>query len=146
VGHQLPAECRGEILVSRSAAKQEHAKELGAKAKEFFKRSPRCHQMWLIDSSTLLSRFRKSTQHLMWHQVSLLVQLRAGHMPLQKHLHRIGKADMAQCPACVTTDETVIHFMLLFLAYRAQRSQLEREIHRAAGSMCPLTCHFCLQH
>ncbi|KAF8156730.1 hypothetical protein B0H34DRAFT_658337, partial [Crassisporium funariophilum] len=32
----------------------------------------------------------------------ILFQLRTGHAPLAKHLHRIGKVDTPRCPCCGT--------------------------------------------
>lgn len=55
---------------------------------------------------------------------SVLSQLRTGHAPLAKHLHRIGKADSPTCPACQQDDETVQHLMLHCQAHRAARQKL----------------------
>jgi hypothetical protein len=42
----------------------------------------------------------------------LLLQLRTGHVPLAKHLHRIRKSDSPICPCCRQADESVAHFLL----------------------------------
>jgi len=47
------------------------------------------------------------------HQAALLMQLRTGHILLRKHLHRIGKAGSAMCPACLSEDESVHHYLLV---------------------------------
>jgi zinc-binding in reverse transcriptase len=44
---------------------------------------------------------------------SILTQLRTGHVPLAKHLFRIGKADSPVCPACQQADETIQHYITL---------------------------------
>jgi len=72
-----------------------------------------------------LSRFRKITQNLLQVQVSLLVQLKMGHVPLQKHLHRIGKVNSPKCPVCHMRDKTVHHYLIACPAHRATRNQLE---------------------
>ncbi|KAJ3925609.1 MAG: hypothetical protein NXY57DRAFT_906865, partial [Lentinula lateritia] len=40
-----------------------------------------------------------------------LTQLCTGHIPLQKHLDCIGKADSPMCPCCKRADETITHFL-----------------------------------
>ena len=56
--------------------------------------------------------YLKLTKSLPRKQTSLLTQLRTEHIPLQVHLHRIGKADSAQCPSCGHAKETVHHYLL----------------------------------
>jgi hypothetical protein len=45
----------------------------------------------------------------------------AGHTPLAKHLHHIGKADSPICPACQQGKQTVQHFMLHCTAHQEAR-------------------------
>ncbi|KAJ7639653.1 hypothetical protein DFH06DRAFT_1001628 [Mycena polygramma] len=59
----------------------------------------------------------------------LLLQLRTGHIPLARHLHKINKADSPICPCCRPADETVSHFLLHCPAHRDAR----RELARAGG-------------
>ncbi|KAJ7042940.1 hypothetical protein C8F04DRAFT_944955, partial [Mycena alexandri] len=59
-----------------------------------------------------------------------LLQLRTGHIPLAKHLHRIQKADSPICPCCRQADETVMHYLLRCPAHADAR----RELVRAGGS------------
>ncbi|KAJ7201171.1 hypothetical protein GGX14DRAFT_338206, partial [Mycena pura] len=58
-----------------------------------------------------------------------LLQLRTGHIPLAKHLHRIQKADSPICPNCHQADESVAHFLLHCPAYHTARNTM----HHAAG-------------
>ncbi|KDR70527.1 hypothetical protein GALMADRAFT_37353, partial [Galerina marginata CBS 339.88] len=67
-----------------------------------------------------------------------IYQLRTGHAPLAKHLHRIGKIDSPQCPCCRQEEETVHHFLIRCPAHRAARSTMIREAGRAAASMTEL--------
>ncbi|KAF8875641.1 hypothetical protein BD779DRAFT_1388290, partial [Infundibulicybe gibba] len=55
-----------------------------------------------------------------------LIQLRTGHIPLNKHLHRIKKAESPMCahPQCANTKETATHFILHCPKYREQRHTL----------------------
>src|SRR5882724_9050636 len=93
---------------------------------------PEAQRCQPINSITLV---QKATQDLPRDQVSLLVQLRTGHIPLQKYLHRIGKVDSPKCLACQTQDEMVQHYLLNCPAYRTQRGHLERAMQRAAWSI-----------
>jgi len=89
---QLPKMCGKELLFSRSATHQHNAKTIKTKAKKWLKGSPRCQKLQRIDPSMPSSKFRKDTASLVRWQASLLIQLRTGHIPLQKQLHRVGKA------------------------------------------------------
>jgi len=62
------------------------------------------------------------------HQAALLMQLRSGHILLQKHLHRIGKAGSATCPACLSDDKSIHHYLLMCPAYAAQNEKTERAL------------------
>jgi len=126
---------QGPSLVSRSVEHQSHLKRLGAKSASEFARSPKCQRLRSIDPSMLSHNFRKATQDLTQGQASLLVQLRSGHVPLQKYLHKIGKANSPTCPACRAHDETVHHYLLTCPAYRIQRGELERTLRRAAQTI-----------
>jgi len=79
--------------------------------------------------------FRRDTQGLECWQASFLVQLRTGHVPLQKHLHRIGKVESPVCPACRTGDGTVYHYLMVCPAYTIQRRCIVGHMRRAARSV-----------
>ena len=68
-------------------------------------------------------------------QASLLFQLRMGHVPLQKHLYRIGKVSFPMCPACWMQDESVLHYLLMCPVYRVQRGKMEWSLLQAARSV-----------
>ncbi|KAH7918413.1 hypothetical protein BV22DRAFT_985058, partial [Leucogyrophana mollusca] len=59
---------------------------------------------------------------------SLLFQLRSNHVPLNKHLHKIGALDVEPssptCRACGDREETVHHFILTCPAYARQRAAM----------------------
>ena len=133
-------------------------KKLKAKAKTLFNMSPRCHRIRQINPSTPSSRFRKTTLSLTRCQATLLVQLRMGHVPLQKYLYKIGKVDSARCPTCKDGDKTVHHFLIACPVYTVQRNRMIAALQRAARSVSMLpvnpkafphlfkymhdTCHF----
>jgi len=88
--HQLPASCRKEPLVSWLAERKSHAKKVNVKSRSRFESSPICQCLHHIDPSIPSSKFRlEMTSTQCWHML-MLVQLRTGHIPLHKHLYRIG--------------------------------------------------------
>ncbi|KLO14941.1 hypothetical protein SCHPADRAFT_850220 [Schizopora paradoxa] len=56
-------------------------------------------------------------------QHSMLVQLRTGHVGLNGHLFKIGRALTADCPHCEGEVETVAHFLMRCQAYERERQQ-----------------------
>src|SRR5882724_9842600 len=130
-----PLVCRGDLPTSSSAARQCHRKQISVKTKKWFKSSPRCHRLWLIDPSMPSLRFRKDTQGMECWKMSLLVQLRMGHVQLQAHLKRIGKMDSPICPRCHKAEETVGHYLTECVAFATQRGCMERQLWRAAKSV-----------
>ena len=111
--------------MSRLAECKGHLKKLRAKTVKIFPESLRCQRLRSIDPSMPLPMYRRSTQDLPQNQASLLVQLKMGHIPLQKYLHKIGKVSSSKYLAFWVQDETVRHYLLTCLAYRTQRGQLE---------------------
>jgi len=98
--HQLPASCRREPPVSRSAVRQSHMKKVKVKSRISFESSPRFQRLCHINPSMPSSRFRLDTTNAeRWHML-MLVQLRTGHVPLQKNLSKIGRTDSPVCLAC----------------------------------------------
>src|SRR5882724_6382803 len=132
---QLPSGCRDEIKTSRSAARQNHFKLTKSKAANQFKKSTRFPCLHKIDPSTPSPRFQKDSGHLPQEQAAILIQLRTGHIPLRKHLHRIGKVNSPMCRTCPSQRETVHHFLMTCPAYSEARRQLETSIGRTAKSM-----------
>jgi len=53
-------------------------------------------------------------------QASLLIQLCTDHVPLQRYLYRIHKANSPICPSCNTTRESVFHYLMECLARDAE--------------------------
>ncbi|KZV78845.1 hypothetical protein EXIGLDRAFT_633131 [Exidia glandulosa HHB12029] len=70
--------------------------------------------------------------------MSALVQLRIGHAPLNKHLHRINCAESAACDACNAPFESVRHFVLDCPAYAEQRWSMRLRLRRDAQSLSKL--------
>ncbi|KAG2057390.1 hypothetical protein BDR06DRAFT_878129, partial [Suillus hirtellus] len=43
---------------------------------------------------------------------SLLMNLHTYHIPLNKHLHQIGKSMTPNCPYCLHSPKTIHHFLI----------------------------------
>ena len=129
---RLPAAGSNKLPLSWSAARQAHRKRVNEKMKKWFKSSPRCQRLWGIDPTMPLPRFRKDTRGLECWKVSLLIQMRSGHVPLQAHLYRIGKVPSPVCPMCHKADKTVSHYLIICMAFATQRGCMERDLRRAA--------------
>ncbi|KAJ7158439.1 hypothetical protein C8R46DRAFT_836987, partial [Mycena filopes] len=67
-----------------------------------------------------------------------LLQLRTGHIPLAKHLHKIQKAESPVCPCCRQADESVEHYLVHCPAHNDARRELYRTGGRNARVMSKL--------
>ncbi|KAG2073157.1 hypothetical protein BDR04DRAFT_1011386, partial [Suillus decipiens] len=100
------------LSTSKSALKQSFNTTVQSKVKEVWLRSP-CHAaLQSIDSSAPTKCFASITEELPCRHSTLLLQLRTGHMPLNKHLHCISKAPSPTCKACNQKNKSVYHFIL----------------------------------
>jgi hypothetical protein len=97
--------------------------------------SPRFLCMREIDSSIPFSKFQKITAKLPRRHLSLLAQLRTGHVPLNKHLYKIAKTDSPTCPACRSKDESVHHYIMTCQAYRRRHNRLDAGLSRNSRSL-----------
>ena len=125
---------RRKVPVGKSAAYQGYTKKVQKWSAKWFASSPRYHHMRQIDPSMLSSKFRKDTCDLTCRQMSLLIQLRSGHVPLNKHLHRIGKVDSPKSLACQVSNKTVHHFLVTCPKYAPQWRLLEGNLQQPGRS------------
>jgi len=86
----------------------------------------------VTDTTTPASNFmkKKIAAKLTRRQVSILIQLRTGHVPLQAYLHWFKLAKTPTCPSCGIEPETVSHFLLHCVTYVVQRRWLRRSLGR----------------
>lgn len=77
-----------------------------------------------VDSKNTPAKLREQLLSLPRAQMSLITQLRIGHAPLNRHLHRIKKHDHPTCDACGAAPESVRHFMLECPAHALQRQPM----------------------
>jgi hypothetical protein len=112
----------------KSALTQQRYDQLKKEGQTVMHESPRYPLLKKIDDGVPSNQFQKLVADLPRRHASLLMQLRTGHAPLNKHLHCIKSADIPLCPACETSEESVHHFLMLCSAYRTQRDALHRSI------------------
>jgi ribonuclease HI len=126
---RLPVICRSALPLSKSAVKQRFMDRIKKRACKVWKGSPRFNRMARIDSSLPSRKFLDMTDNLSRRQTSMLLQMRTGHVPLYKYLHRIGKVQSPTCRACNRTqDETVFHVVVECPRYEAARDRLCRAV------------------
>ena len=75
------------------------------------------------DSTVRSKKYLKLVESIPGKHASILTQLRTGHIPLAKHLHRINRLDSPICPACRANSESVTHFILHCPASRLTRQK-----------------------
>ena len=131
----LPACLRKALPVSKTAIRRQYNKRSMEEATRQWRASPRSTRVSRIDAAFSLSRFRKLVSDLPKSQISTLVRLRTGHIALNQHLHRIGKADTPVCPCCQRADETVHHFLLHCPAHAAARRALNDAMGRDSANL-----------
>jgi hypothetical protein len=127
---EVPIECQGVLPISRVAETQRHNVELNWQARAIFAKSPRAPFALEIDPTMPSATFLKITKNMPRRHTSLLIQLRMGHVALNKHLHKIGKADSPLCPACQSTQETMHHNLFRCPAFSEQRKTLGGRLKR----------------
>jgi ribonuclease HI len=91
----LPRILRGPLPTSASVTKQHYFEHLKKAWKENWTQSPRKDRMERLDDSFPFAKYRERPDKL-----TLLVQVRSGHFPLNSYLHRIKKVESKQCQAC----------------------------------------------
>jgi len=126
--HQLPKYLRNGLPDSRSAVQQAFNAKLKRLAAKVWERSPRYQRMNLMVPGLPSASYFNSIAKLPRKHTSIITQLITGHAPLNKHLHRIGKADSATCPCCHEHEETITHFLLHCPVHQQARALMMAEI------------------
>lgn len=143
---KLPLCLHNELPRSASRLKQDEHSHLASQAQELWQTSPRYRNIRRIDSSLPSKSYMRLVEKLPRRHAALLFQLRSGHIPLNKHLHRINCTPSPRCPACDERDETVEHFLLHCPAYDRMRQRMfyehgtrTRSLHHLLNSKSMLT-------
>jgi len=133
----LPRYLRSGLPYNLAACRQDYDKALQRRWETAWHKSPRHRRLAKIDASFPLKSFFKISATLSRSQYSLIVQIRTGHFPLMKYLHRINRADTPNCPNCVhpPAEETVHHYLFECPAYINERWAMTLKLGRNAKSM-----------
>ena len=142
----LPVFLRKSLPASKSALKQAYAQHTKKLAIRMFRKSPRFAKISLIDASLPSSKYRRMASRLPRRHASLLFQLRCGHVPLNKYLHRIKRVDSPTCSACNQYEETISHFLLHCPAYSVPRLQMRNALSGGALTIARLLSQKSLPH
>jgi ribonuclease HI len=124
---QLPRPLRKPLPRSKSAATQAHNEKLKRVAQKAWTKSPRYEHMKDFEPTAPSKKYLTLVTPLPRKAASILTQLRTGHAPLAKHLHRIGKADSPICPTCRQNDESVQHYILHCTTHHQARQKLRHD-------------------
>jgi ribonuclease HI len=124
---------RDKLPHSKTAAIKTFKASIKTKTEAYASSSKYLRKMARLDPTFKPSKYAKTAASLPRRHSALLVQLRSGHAPVQKHLHRIKRAATATCPGCGTTEETVMHYLLHCRKYKEQRKVIRQELGRKAS-------------
>ena len=132
---QLPAALKQPLPSSISALKQYHNSSLRSLWANLWRQSPRHHHIASIDPSLPSNKFTKLTNSIGKKHAALYTQLRLGHIPLNKHLHRFKKSDTPICLQCEDNkQENVHHYLFECRRYDRERHSLHLKLGRRALS------------
>ena len=96
----------------------------------------------VIEQCSPSKKWMRLVQNLLRKQASIIMQLRTGHIGLNKYLHRINRSDTPNCPNCdAHTDETIHHFLFECESYRRERFTLHRKLRRQSLDLSFLLSH-----
>ncbi|THH10371.1 hypothetical protein EW146_g8390, partial [Bondarzewia mesenterica] len=136
---RLPEYLRnGSLPASISARRQAHQDALLERWKKEWEASPRHARISKYDPSLPSKSYLRRVKTFTRTQASLFIQLRTGHIPLQQHLWRIGKADSAICTYCADAEETVRHFLIDCQFFRKDHLILKNALRRDANDLSKL--------
>jgi ribonuclease HI len=117
----LPSFLRKALPKSKSMMQQAYNKKLRGVASKSWQKSLRYQRMKDINPALPSPAFLRLTAKLPRKHTAILFQLRSGHVPLARHLYRLGKAESPICPCCNMHDESVDHFLFFCPAHAAAR-------------------------
>jgi ribonuclease HI len=124
---ELPDQLRTPLPRSKSALICANNEKLKNKAQILWQESPRYARLHKTDPVAPSNDYLKLVASLPRRLASTLTQLRTGHAPLAKFLHRINRMDSPTCPGCQQGTETVQHIFLHCPAYQTARQNLRND-------------------
>ena len=134
----LPGLLRNDLPGSVSATKQYIKLNTKKDTVRWWRRSERYKKIRAIDPSLPSKTYIENTGELSRSQTSLLTQLRTGHVPLNQHLHRIGRSDTPYCQHCPDAVENVAHLLLFCRRHAHHRHRIALALKRKAHDLSHL--------
>jgi ribonuclease HI len=132
----LPHILRHPLPTSTSALKQDFKDRLKTKWAAMWDASPRKPRMSQFGDTFPYSTFLNKLFSLTRKQSSTILQIRCGHFPLNKYLHKINRSDTEKCQACEGQQEdnppaeSFNHFLFDCPAHTLARDELIENIDR----------------
>lgn len=124
--HLLPAFLQHPLPLSIASKRQSLNAEIKAAALLQWTHSPYHARTNDMDSNTetISTKYVDTISTMSKNRAGLITQLRTGHVGLNKHLHRMGRANSPDCPHCPGVPETVLHFVIQCPKYREHRREM----------------------
>lgn len=132
---ELPMELREGLPFNVLSERATFAERIKKRWQDMWRRSPRYAKLNRVDPSAKPTTFQKLTKGFGKIHTSIIVQLRTGHAPLNRHLFKIKKIETPMCPACGRYEETVMHYLLQCTAYSRQRHNMRATLKRQTLNM-----------
>lgn len=131
----IPTYLRNGIPSNISALKRHHTAELQTQWESLWRASPRYRRM--RESCDRLSprQLRRLLLSRRRDEMSTIVQLCTGHVPLDKHLHRINRSPSPICQRCGRAPESTRHYILECDGYTQQRHSLRVRLGRGSDRL-----------
>ncbi|PPR06917.1 hypothetical protein CVT24_011000 [Panaeolus cyanescens] len=131
---ELPEFLTGSQPINAEAERKAYAKELMKMWNKRWRKAKKRREGGTMEENVLLDEFQKVAKELTRPQISLLIQARSDHLPLNARLYMIRKAETSKCPRCRTrrggtrADEDVQHVVYECTAYTRSRRELWRKV------------------
>lgn len=124
----IPTALRKGLKSNAAAVKRMKKMNIKERARREWKKSTYIQRIYDTDRRLVEGRsdtYIKIIKGMERRHVSILTQLRTGHAPLNRFLHKIGKSETETCPFCEKAPETVKHFLIDCAEWKEQRKPLE---------------------
>jgi hypothetical protein len=132
--NDLPHILHNRLPSSASATKQSFNAKLKEDWAAIWNASPRRPRVAQFGEAFPFTALFKRFNMLTRKQSSTILQIRSGHFPLNKYLHKIKKKDSDRCQACdvdeegLSPPESINHFIFDCQAHTEARNELTDEI------------------
>jgi len=129
----VPGDLYDEPPANASARRQHHTKALREQWETTWRASRRYKRTRNTSGDATPQQLRRALLKRRRDEMSAIVQLRTGHAPLNKHLHRINKSPTAICQRCADATESVRHYLVDCEAHETPRHTMRTKLGRGGG-------------